>query len=95
MAVAVERKEQTFNIFVFIKENIIMEIFQAGNFVIQSKVEIEERFIREAKKRYGDTFKRLVSYYFEDKTDNVLQARKNVINDSTKKEKRNGRRKSK
>lgn len=72
-----------------------MEIFQAGNFVIQSKVEIEERFIREAKKRYGDTFKRLVSYYFEDKTDNVLQARKNVINDSTKKEKRNGRRKSK
>lgn len=65
-----------------------MDLFTAGNFCTMAKVESEKRFIAEATKRYGSTFKRLVSYYFEDKTDNVFEARKQFLNE---KEKVNGK----
>lgn len=65
-----------------------MKLWTAGNFVTMQSPEKEKRFIQEAEARYGDTFKRLVSFFFTDKTDNVFEARKQFL-----KEKKNGRKK--
>ena len=53
-----------------------MKYYSAGNFVLMSKIENEQRFRKKHKEVFGYDYNRLTSFFFKKESDVILNVKK-------------------